>query len=227
MPFVPPNSMPGTVRAASRRTHCNRCHRPQVACVCAWACPVDNTVPVLVLQHPSEVGHAKGTVDLLRLSLARCQVHVGEVFEPDDLKFGDLAAVALLYPDAMGGSGLAAGPALPGLLSRLLVLDGTWRKTHRMLCRNPWLAALPRVSLLPATVSAYRVRRARHVHQISTLEATCLALAQLEGNATRYLGLLQGMDGFVAAIANRMPQRTAVTEPEPATLDLTLLGLPE
>ncbi|MBP6336091.1 MAG: DTW domain-containing protein [Vitreoscilla sp.] len=227
MPFVPPTSTPGAVRAASRRANCHRCHRPQLACVCVWACPVDNTVPVLFLQHPSEVGHAKGTVDLLRLSLARCQVHVGEVVQPDDLKLGNLSTVALLYPDATGGSGLVAEPAISSSLSRLLVLDGTWRKTHRMLCSNPWLAALPRVSLSPATVSAYRVRRARHVHQLSTLEATCLAMGQLEGEASRYAGLLQGMEGFVAAIASRMPQRTAATEPEPATLDLTLPGLPE
>ena len=219
--------MPGAVRAASRRAHCHHCLKPRVVCVCAWVCPADNAVPVLVLQHPSEVGHAKGTVDLLRLSLARCQVQVGEVFQPDDLKLANLSTLALLYPDAMGGRGLVTGSALPGVPSSLLVLDGTWRKTHLMLCRNPWLAALPRLSLSPATESAYRVRRARHIHQLSTLEATCLALAQLEGDAGRYAGLLQGMEGFVTAIASLMPQRTAVTEPEPATLDLTLPGLPE
>jgi DTW domain-containing protein YfiP len=188
---------------------------------------VDNAIPVLVLQHPGEVTHAKGTVRLLALSLSRCSVQVGEVFHPDELGLEALSDVALLYPVSPGQGGSVAGPAMSRMPSCLLVLDGSWRKTHRMLCQNPWLAALARVGLPHATVSAYRIRQARHHHQLSTLEATCLALGQIEGDGQRYGGLLQGMEGFVSAIARRMPQRTACTEPEPATLDLTLPGLPE
>ena len=198
-----------------------------MVCICAWAQGADNEVPVLVLQHPTEAGHPKGTVDLLSLSLANCRVLVGETFQPHALDLGDLSALVLLYPALAKAQVVVKAPVSHKLPSNLLVLDGTWRKTHRMLCQNPWLASLPRVSLSPATVSAYRVRRARHDHQLSTLEATCLALGQIEGNTSRYAGLLRGMDGFVGAIAGRIHQCTACTVPEPATLDLTLPGLPE
>lgn len=194
--------------------------------MCAWASPVDNLTPVCVLQHPGEASQAKGTVTLLRLSLARCQVHVGELFEPAALGLGTLAHWALLYP----GPGLRVAdtaPPDPPAVQGLLVLDGTWRKTQRMLSRNPWLAGLPRVSLAQVAPSAYRIRRARQAHQLSTLEATCLALGRIEAAPQRYTAVLRGLDGFVAAMARRMPQRTALTEPEPATDFFTCAGLPE
>lgn len=210
---------------ATRRLRCPRCGQPASACLCAWVCAVDNPTPVCVLQHPQEAGHAKGTVTLLQLSLARCEVHVGEVFDPAALGLGHWQHWALLYPPGPGPAGL---PAADTQAPRgLLVLDGTWRKTHRMLCRNPWLAGLPRLGLNTAQPSAYRIRQARHAHQLSTLEATAWALGQIEGAPGRYTGLLQGLDGFVAAVARRLPQRAARTAPEPATAVLTCGGLPE
>lgn len=210
---------------ATRRLRCPRCGLPASACVCAWACATDNPTPVCVLQHPEEAGHAKGTVTLLRLSLARCEVHVGEVFDPAALGLGPLQHWALLYPP---GTAKANGPEPVTQAPRgLLVLDGTWRKTHRMLCCNPWLANLPRLGLNTAQPSVYRIRQARRAHQLSTLEATAWALGQIEGAPGRYTGLLQGLDGFVAAVARRQPQRRACTEPEPATALLTCGGLPE
>lgn len=227
MPLAPPVRKAEIAARVSRRAHCSRCALPLAACVCPWRCLVNNIIPVLVLQHPGEVAHAKSTVRLLRLSMSRCQVRVGEVFQPDELGLAALSDVALLYPEPPGRSNSVAGPAMLRRPSCLLVLDGTWRKTHRMVCRNPWLAGLPRISLSNATASAYRIRQARRGHQLSTLEATCLALGEMEGDASRYAGLLQGMEGFVAAIARRMSQCKACTEPEPRTLDFTLPGLPE
>ncbi len=213
-----------------RRPVCPRCARPAPACVCAWVSFVDNPTAVCVLQHPDEEGHAKGTVPLLRLGLARCEVHVGEVFAPDELGLGRLGDWALLYPAERADVGQQRpSPAwpMPNPLRGLLVLDGTWRKTLRLLCSNPWLAALPRLALDPTPPSAYRIRQARHAHQLSTLEATCHALGQIEGAPQRYAGLLRGQRGFVAEVARRMPQRTASTEPEPATDDFSCGGLPE
>lgn len=199
--------------------------------MCAWATTVDNPTTVCVLQHPDEVGHAKGTLTLLQLSLSNCRVHVGEAFEPEVLGAPwpeAQAHWALLYPPEPGPGKGAAGvwPATHPLRG-LVVLDGTWRKTLRLLRRNPWLAALPRLGLDLARPSAYRIRRARHGHQLSTLEATAHALGQIEAAPQRYEALLQGLEGFVAAAAQRRPQRMAFTDPEPATVDLTCGGLPE
>ena len=46
--------------------------------------------------------------------------------------------------------------------------------------------------------SHYLIRKAHRPDQLSTLEATCAALAQLEGSAEQFQPLLTAFDGFVA-----------------------------
>ncbi len=168
--------------------------------MCAFVARVRNEVDVLVLQHPDEVDQAKGTVRLLSLGLARCRVAVGEAFDPAVLLAlldGDVAGSALLYPpDTVGGTPMPPATAGP---RRLVVLDGTWRKSRRMLHANPLLQALPRWSLAPEGPSRYGpLRKAALASQLSTLEATCAALRAIESAPTRYEPLLATLDRFVA-----------------------------
>jgi DTW domain-containing protein YfiP len=81
---------------------------------------------------------------------------------------------------------------------RLIVLDGTWRKSRKILYLNPLLQQLPRLSLRDTPPSHYLIRKAHRPDQLSTLEATCAALIKLEGNAERFQPLLTAFDGFVA-----------------------------
>ena len=120
----------------------------------------------------------------------------------------------LLYPDTPGDAaqprpdwlGNAAALALPiSAMSpvpptslRLVVLDGTWRKSRKMLHLNPALQHLPRLPLHDLPASRYRIRQAHQPDQRSTLEATCAALMQLEGQSAPFLPLLTAFEGFVA-----------------------------
>ena len=162
------------------------------------------TTEVLILQHPLEVHHAKNTARLLHLSLLGSRVRVGEQFADSDLQ-GALAGPAvnvLLYPQ--GEQPVAPLPAwAPGLHApdtpvRLVVLDATWRKSRKMLYLNPLLQCLPRLSLDATHLSRYLIRKAHKPGQLSTLEATCAALAQLERDAPSFQPLLDAFDGFVA-----------------------------
>jgi DTW domain-containing protein YfiP len=81
---------------------------------------------------------------------------------------------------------------------RLVLLDGTWRKTRKLLHANPLLQALPRWPLPAPPPSRYTIRRAQRPDQVSTLEAACLALGHLEGEPARYVPLLSAFDGWVA-----------------------------
>jgi DTW domain-containing protein len=175
------------------------------------------------LQHPMEVHHAKGSARLLHLSLLRSRMETGEVFEktalqswltaswpPHTSQSGDeerpQKQAILLYPENASSDvpGLAKPPALdPATLRdpsqlRLVVLDGTWRKSRKMLYLNPLLQQLPRLPLQHLPTSQYRIRKAHRPDQLSTLEATCAALAQLDGNADAFNPLLAAFDGFVA-----------------------------
>ncbi len=191
----------------SRRPRCDRCALPSRTCLCALVAPVRNDVEVLVLQHPDEATEAKGSARLLRLSLGRCRVLVGEVFEPAsllELLDGDVSGNALLYPaDTVTGISEPLPAARP---QRLVVLDGTWRKSLRMLHANPLLQTLPRWTIAPAGPARYgALRKARLPTQLSTLEATCEALAGIEAAPARYAPLLAAFGRFVDGRAARAP----------------------
>ncbi|MCV2370677.1 tRNA-uridine aminocarboxypropyltransferase [Roseateles oligotrophus] len=185
----------------SQRARCLNCQRPLSACICPWVRPAANRVELLLLQHPLEQDHAKGTARLLQLSLRRCRIWVGETFDPLEL------AQALATPEPDQSSWLLypedrpqAGECLitPPTCTRLVVLDATWRKSRKMLLLNPLLQQLPRLALRDPPASRYAIRKAHLGHQLSTLEASVLALQQLEGPSPAYEDLLVGFDGFVA-----------------------------
>lgn len=210
----------------ARRLACVTCQRPQQACICRWIAPVAHKVEVVILQHPLEVANPKGSARLLHLSLPRSRLAVGEVFAEETLQDllhapfslpqeADTAAApgavqpVLLYPEI---AGVAPSPPLaPALLAapenlRLVVLDGTWRKSRKMLYLNPLLQQLPRLPLQHLPSSRYAIRKAHRPHQLSTLEATCHALLQLEHDPATLQPLLQAFDGFVAQqLAYRPP----------------------
>jgi len=195
--------------APSRRLACPACLRPQSACICRWVTPVTQAVEVLILQHPLEVDNPKGSARLLHLSLPHSRLVTGEVFDdlpalladpPDSAKLN-----LLLYPETPQNQppGITPRQLAPGVLDdparlRLVVLDGTWRKSRKMLYNNPLLLQLPRLALEDVGVSHYLIRKAHRPDQLSTLEATCAALAQLNGGAAPLQPLLAAFDGFVA-----------------------------
>jgi DTW domain-containing protein YfiP len=216
-PLLAHSLLPMTRIPNPKRATCATCLRPRQTCICRWIAPLDSAVELVILQHPLEVAQAKGSARLLHLSLAGSTLLAGEVFAVDELNrlltSGGRTPV-LLYPDPPGdaSSGIAPPPALsqellltPSKL-RLIVLDGTWRKSRKMLCLNPLLHSLPRLALRGMPPSHYRIRKAHAPDQLSTLEAACYALMQLEGNAPKFLPLLAAFDGFVAQQAEYTPR---------------------
>jgi DTW domain-containing protein len=189
------------------RAACARCLRPQATCLCALVQPTAHHIEVLVLQHPQEQRQAKNSVALLRLSLAHCEVVVGERFAPGALKallHSPGRDTRLLYPDVSAAPAPAAPATAAGTPLRLVVIDATWRKSLRMLLEHPVLAAMPRLSLEAPAPTRYRaIRAARRVDQVSTLEATVQALAMLEGPSFDARPLLDAFGCFVAGVAAR------------------------
>ncbi|KAB8055506.1 DTW domain-containing protein [Janthinobacterium rivuli] len=212
------SSHPSSPAAASsfqaepaKRARCPACLRAVSSCICRWIAPVAHAVDVLILQHPLEAHNAKGSARLLHLSLPNSRMLTGEQFAPEVL--AELLADkhnVLLYPDTPGDRslGIAPPPALdPAILLdparflsrlRLVVLDATWRKSRKMLYLNPPLQQLPRLPLRDTPASHYLIRKAHAPDQLSTLEATCYALMQLEQDASRFVPLIAAFDGFVA-----------------------------
>ncbi len=137
----------------------------------------------------------------MHLSLPGSTLLVGERFDPTVL--APLLAgkrSVLLYPATPGDPASSFDPAwsdAPSAL-RLVVLDGTWRKSRKMLHLNPLLQELPRLPLRDTPASHYLIRKAHAADQLSTLEASCYALMQLENDTARFAPLITAFDGFVA-----------------------------
>jgi DTW domain-containing protein YfiP len=201
---------PEPLLPASRRATCTRCLRPQASCLCALVRPTAHRTEVLVLQHPQEQRQAKNSVGLLRLSLAHCEVVVGERFASDGLTallHRPGRQTRLLYPDvpaAPAPAALAGAPTPADAPVRLVVIDATWRKSLRLLLEHPALAALPRMALPAPPPTRYRaIRAARRPDQVSTLEATVQALALIEGPGFDGAPLLATFGRFVDRLVAR------------------------
>jgi DTW domain-containing protein YfiP len=120
----------------------------------------------------------------------------GEAFDPDELAallYAGGRSPVLFYPASDSAPGDWSSPSK----LRLVVLDGTWRKSRKMLHLNPLLHTLPRLALEGMPESHYRIRKAHAPDQLSSMEAAVYALMRLEGNEAPFVSLLSAFDGFV------------------------------
>ena len=180
---------------APRRALCMHCQRPLRTCLCRWITPTVNRVPLRVLQHPLEHGHAKGSLPLLRLSLSQCAVETAEVFSAAEQLRWQQPGSWLLYPGDITSA--AQDEPSSARVRQLLLLDGTWRKTRKLLHLNPALQQLPRFALPAPPPTRYGIRKAQQPDQRSTLEAACLALAALEQRPAHYEPLLHAFTNWI------------------------------
>ena len=198
---------------SSPRAICPICQRPEKVCLCQWIQPIDNVVEVGILQHPSETSQIKGTAKIAELSLQNNRLWVGEDFS-DETSLHDwlqTGVVFLLYPEveALNEGGEKDSEALSYDVAtarnnvsltqiKLLILDGTWRKTHKMMMQNSFLHGLKRLRLQPETPSAYQIRKQKDIGSLSTIEAIHLALTELEQEPEKFAPLLRAFHDMVA-----------------------------
>ena len=185
------------------RKVCSQCHRPQKVCICDFITAIDNRVEIGVFQHPTEAGQIKGTAIIAELALKKSKRWVGETLDDAPelqqwLKSGD--KVFLLYPPTEGQqTKVNSVNDLHNMYQqqmpfKILVLDGTWRKTYKMMQLNPELMVLPRVVLNPQTPSAYKVRKQKNEQSLSTVEAIVELLSEIESDRDKYQPVLAAFE---------------------------------
>ena len=193
-----------------KRQICRDCLRPKITCICHLAVSVPSDIEVLILQHPLEVFETKGTARLLHLSLPNSKLLTGELFV--DAVLISPKNTILLYPITAEDHslGIESPPELPANWLnqlhniRLIIIDGTWRKSRKILCKNPYLQTLPRLMLDDLPAGQYTIRKSRKPHQLSTMEAASAALTQLEGDTVKYAPLNRAFSVFNALITAQM-----------------------
>ncbi|MGC8385407.1 tRNA-uridine aminocarboxypropyltransferase [Pseudomonas aeruginosa] len=176
------------------RIRCERCARPASHCLCALIPSLPSRTRVLVLQHPSEVGHALNTAGLAVLGLCNAELRVGERFAEETWRVPGYRA-CLLFRRA----GACAGRDGRRGRRRAPPAGGAGRhlaQARKLLHLNPALAALPRVSLAEGMASRYRLRKAPGEGALSTIEAIAAALDELEAPRT-HEALLKPFDALI------------------------------
>ncbi|OLU34253.1 DTW domain-containing protein [Pseudomonas sp. PA15(2017)] len=190
------------------RPRCSRCRRPASHCLCTLIPDLPSRTEVLVLQHSDEVDHALNTANLAVLGLRNAALWVGEVFAalPDWLAEPGYRP-CLLFPgeQARPINELCADDDRRPM--RVVVPDGTWRKARKLVYLNPALQALPRVTLLDAPPSRYRLRKASMEGSLSTLEAIVEVLNVLEAPGD-YRELLKPFDALIEGQIAAMGEAT-------------------
>lgn len=182
------------------RAVCSRCRRPETVCYCEHVTRVETASRIVILQHPRESDVAIGTARMASLCLASAELHVG-------IHWSGTAALeralsdpnrpaVLLYPAAGAIDVMRTPPTTP---VTLIVLDGTWSQTRKLLRRNPELAALPRYAFSPPAPSEYRIRKEPDEHCVSTIEALAHVLGALSREPERCRALLQPFRAMVDA----------------------------
>lgn len=164
--------------------------------------PVDNKVPVLILQHPQEQDRVLGTAGLICATLANARLAVGlswrnlghALGEPADAKGWGVLYLGSAHAAKEKGPLVAISPKGEPLanqagarigLKGLLVLDGNWAQAKALWWRNAWLLKLRRFVIVPDGPSLYgNLRKEARPDAVSTLEAVGLALSALEGDPT-------------------------------------------
>lgn len=176
-----------------KRAYCTHCEYPLVTCVCSAIELMPVSSRIIILQHPSEVGHAKGTVRLIRLVIPTVEVFVGEsaqdFTECRESITSSEGNVYLLYPENSEESELTltqgcnqsrSTSELSELQATLVLIDGTWRKAKKILALNEWLHDMPKLTIKPQQTSQYYIRSSNIENGLSTIEALAIALQQIE-----------------------------------------------
>ena len=173
------------------RAVCARCRRPESVCYCRHLTSQVTRTRVVLLQHPRERDVAIGTARMASLCLPNAELHVGVRWEGSlelARALDDPARPAvLLYPGEGAIDVVQHPPAGP---VTLVVVDGTWWQTKKVVRENPLLAALPRYAFTPPSPSEYRIRKEPDASYVSTIEALVHVLGVLEGDPERFRALL-------------------------------------
>ena len=193
--FTPPGA-PG---------RCPRCLLLSDYCMCELlGAPQTSQPQILIVRHKWEAFKSTGTARVAALSLSNLSILDMAAENPDPVReqLRTLEDAWLLYP---GHATTSVEQARP---KTLVVLDGTWRQTRKMLRRLPELGRFPRFSVSPAADGAARdrLREAPRPGALSTLESIAEALSKLDSPATGQR-LLALHEQFVARTRHSRGQR--------------------
>ncbi len=187
--------------AAEAVADCPRCLKARALCICDSVAPLENRLPLLILQHPQEQDRTLGTARLATQHFRDATLRIGLSWPslakasgrpvPDPSRWAVLYLGSAKVTDldteadvvALTRKGEIADHQRAALdrLEGVILLDGTWSQAKALWWRNPWMLKCQRVILGPKRPSRYgALRREPRRDGLSTIEAAAMLIARLE-----------------------------------------------
>jgi len=159
-------------------------------CICSFVTPIDNPLPVVILQHLRERHHPKGTAKLAQMCLANCDIISEKDFSEPLKQILERYQPILLWPATEHCQKITILPAEAFKTTNqadttnekpyaLIVIDGTWKKANKIFLSHPELQTLPRC-IIENQSNQYHHRKSPSDQHLSTLEAIYFGLEQLQ-----------------------------------------------
>lgn len=213
---------------------CATCHKPSHLCICEAVEALDNSVFVVVLQHPQEKRETLSTAQLVKLQLKNSLIRIGLSWpslkrilgrEVDYKKWGVLyLGTAKQGEQALedeiavvdrNGRPVHGGDAILANLEGIILLDGTWSQAKALWWRNPWLLKCQRLILHPHFRSLYgEARREPRKESVSTLEAGAFVLAYMDDDPEVFHHLMRPFQLLLKKMRQPRPRPQRI---QPAT----------
>ena len=159
---------------------CQRCWILGAFCICPILPTVVTRTELLVVRHERESWKSTGTARIAALGLPGLRIlDFKENSEPARAELPKEVGVGthLLFPTD------ESAPWDGSTVTKLVLLDGTWRQVRRMYAKLPALHSVPKLALPQKVIKVLRLRDSKFEAGRSTLEAIAEAIALLEGEA--------------------------------------------
>jgi len=163
------------------RAYCLSCQYPQKMCLCDLLVHIDNKTPILVLQHPKEKTHPLNTIHIARKCLQNMEVRHTPIDNDACIEWTKDAALLFPHQDSVPLPSDHDGP--------LLFLDATWPKAQGMRLSIPALRKKTCYHIPEPPLGEYIIRKTKHPHALSSIEAIAATLEYIEQAPGRYEAL--------------------------------------
>jgi DTW domain-containing protein YfiP len=171
------------MRRGLSKYRCQGCEIRKPLCFCAHIPKIELQTQLIVIMHTAERVLTTNTARLAAKALTNSEIRVRGLIEKPiqaaGLKHPQRHSL-LLYPSEQAAE---LNEEFVSRLSQpvtLIVPDGSWRQTRRMIIRETALHGIPHVTLPPGLRSEYRLRHQPHGDALCTFEAIARAIGVLE-----------------------------------------------
>lgn len=167
-----------------KREYCPKCHYLLVRCLCTFIVTINSPQKIIIFRDIKEKKHALNSVNILQLNLLGLSVYDFNLDEEIGNKIikilSEFKNPALFFPTEAATN---LKTSSPNELSKdhdvFILLDGTWKKSKKILFKSPTLQNIKSFKINPEVKSLYTLRQSNLETSLSTIEATVTLLNHL------------------------------------------------